>query len=129
MFMKDIVIIMLIAVTVAGCSCKNESDLEQALEYAEKNRPELERVLEHYRGDSLKYEAAVFLIKNMPGHYSYSDTAYMNAYYAALDSAALLYEDKDNPVRDSVRRIFPYFMKVMAYGLFQTLSLSFRPAR
>lgn len=95
---------MLIAIAEAGCSCKNESDLEQALEYAKKNRPELERVLEHYHGDSLKYEAAVFLIKNMPGHYSYSDTAYMNAYYAALDSAALLYRDKDNPVWDSLFR-------------------------
>jgi hypothetical protein len=102
--MKKIVVIILIAVAGVCYSCKNKSDLEQALEYAGDNRPELERVLEHYRSDSLKYKAVVFLIENMPGHYSCSDTAHMNAYYAALDSVTLLYKDKDDPVRDSLFR-------------------------
>jgi hypothetical protein len=47
--------------------------MEAVLKRAGGNRPELEKVLQHYSvnpGDSLKYKAAVFLIENMPGHYS-----------------------------------------------------------
>ena len=43
-----------------------KSRLEEALEAAGGNRSELEQVLEHYRGDSLKSLAAQFLIENMP---------------------------------------------------------------
>ena len=52
-----------------SCSTKNEA-LELALQQAGTNRPELEKVLAHYQNDSLKYQAAVFLIKNMP-YYEY----------------------------------------------------------
>ncbi len=36
------------------------------------NRPELERVLEHYRsaGDAERYRAACFLVENMRGRYT-----------------------------------------------------------
>ena len=47
-----------------------KSRLEEALEAAGGNRSELEQVLEHYRGDSLKSLAAQFLIENMPCHYA-----------------------------------------------------------
>ena len=60
--------------------------LEQALELAGSNRCELEKVLEHYADDSLKLEAAKFLIRNMPGHYSYVDTATINKYAFAVVS-------------------------------------------
>ena len=43
--------------------------LEVALQSAENNRKELEKVLCHYQknpADSLKYKAACFLIENMP---------------------------------------------------------------
>lgn len=43
-----------------------KSRLEEALEAAGENRSELEQVLDHYRGDSLKSLAAQFLIENMP---------------------------------------------------------------
>ena len=52
-----------------SCSTKNEA-LELALQQAGTNRPELEKVLAHYQNDSLKYQATVFLIKNMP-YYEY----------------------------------------------------------
>ena len=55
-------------------ACLHEqSALEQALQLAGDNRPELDKVLIHYRqnpDDSLKYKAACFLIENMPEHYS-----------------------------------------------------------
>jgi len=50
--------------------CKKSSVLEQALSLAGENRKELERVLDYFREEPLKYEAAKFLIENMPGHYS-----------------------------------------------------------
>ena len=51
------------------CSCSNNNRLQYALELSGDNRPELEKVLAHYRDDSLKYVAACFLIENMPGKY------------------------------------------------------------
>ncbi|MDR2954689.1 MAG: discoidin domain-containing protein [Prevotella sp.] len=72
-------------------SCSNKSHLEYALEKAGDNRIELEEVLSHYQDDSLKLRAAIFLIENMPGHYSYKDSAYINKYYDAIDSIADLY--------------------------------------
>ena len=56
------------------CSCKQtNATLEQALRMAGENRQELEQVLNHYSqrpADSLKLQAARFLIENMPGHYT-----------------------------------------------------------
>ena len=52
------------------CSCTAPSRLETALRQSGANRPELEKVLTHYEGDSLKYRAACFLIEHMPGKYS-----------------------------------------------------------
>lgn len=55
-------------------SCKPENKaLEVALRFAGDNRAELEKVLQHYSknpADSLKLRAAIFLIENMPGHYT-----------------------------------------------------------
>ena len=61
-------------------SCREETPeqvlnrrVEQALALAGNNRQELEKVLEHYKADSLKLQAARFLIGNMPGHGGYED--------------------------------------------------------
>ena len=69
-------------------SCHKKSNLEQALEFAGENRVELEKVLTHYSqntDDSLKYRAAVFLIENMPWHYSYGGE-YIESYVRRIDS-------------------------------------------
>ena len=61
--------------------------LEKALHLAANNRTELEKVLLHYQKhprDSLKYRAAVFLISNMPGHYSYKYPKHIQQYYDEL---------------------------------------------
>ncbi|WP_302616023.1 discoidin domain-containing protein [uncultured Muribaculum sp.] len=65
------------------CMCgssEQDRELARALYMAGDNRAELEHVLAHFKGDSLKLEAAKFLICNMPGHYSYADTAIVNRY-------------------------------------------------
>lgn len=53
-------------------NCCTPSKLEEALVLSGNNRPELEKVLQHYSSpaDSLKSRAARFLIENMPGHYT-----------------------------------------------------------
>ncbi len=52
------------------CSFSNKR-LENALEFAENNRSELEKVLEYYKNDPEKLKVAKFLIENMPRYYSY----------------------------------------------------------
>ena len=61
------------------CACHGGNDkLENALRLAGDNRPELEKVLDHYSenpADSLQLRAARFLIENMPGHYTLTSPA------------------------------------------------------
>ena len=64
-------------------SCSDE--LNKSLDFSGSNRVELESVLEHFKDDPnpLKYEAAQFLIENMPYHIAfYGDMAekYQDAY-------------------------------------------------
>ncbi len=66
--------IFLFLVLLFSCQSSEEKQLEKVLTLAGNNRPELEKVLEHYKeneADSLKLRAAKFLIMNMPGHQSY----------------------------------------------------------
>lgn len=78
--------------------------LEEALKYAGDNRIELEKVINHYKSNSLKKKAAVFLIENMPGHYSYEDTSYSNKYYNEIDRVAEIYQNKSERIKDSLYR-------------------------
>ena len=74
------------AVLMLAACCQGR--LESVLAYSGENRRELERVLEHYETvdrDSLKLEAARFLIENMPGHY-YADGPVMRKWRAQLDT-------------------------------------------
>ena len=70
------------------CSCLQRSDLSMALNYADDNRAELEKTLSHYLFEDPnpeKFAAAQYLIENMPGHYSYQNSA-IYSYYAYADS-------------------------------------------
>ena len=67
--MKTTLYILLIT-TFASCNAVDHR-LEYALEFAGENRGELEKVLEHYKGEPEKLEAARFLIRNMPRWYAY----------------------------------------------------------
>jgi len=73
----------LVLLFASGCGSLSgyPSDVDEALKAAGDNRAELETVLAHYKagGDSLKFQAACFLIGNMEGHcyvtYMFVDTA------------------------------------------------------
>ena len=106
-YMTRISVLAIFMVCLLLPSCERDEDaiqLEQALELASDNRPELEKVLRHYAGDSLRLAAAKFLIRNMPGHYSYVDTATVTRYAQAVDSIVeSMSEEKDfNVIRDSI---------------------------
>ena len=55
-------------------ACQKNDRLQTALNHAGDNRMELEKVLRHYEGDTLKPRAARFLIENMPYHFSAMET-------------------------------------------------------
>jgi hypothetical protein len=99
--MKNLQIIILL-LTLASCN-HHPNYLEHALKAAGTNRPELEKVLAHYKGDTLKYIAAVFLIENMPGHYSYAGSGVLE--YYALGEKILQSELTPVQQRDSLRNI------------------------
>ena len=62
-------------------SCYNSAKVTfPVLEDVLNDNPALKTVLEKYQSDSLKYQAAVFLIENLPFHYSYEGDA-LNDYY------------------------------------------------
>lgn len=63
---------------------KKDSALEEALTFALTNRGELEKVLYHYSGDERKENAAKWLIRNMPYHYSYAPSAQVDSVKALL---------------------------------------------
>ncbi len=71
---KCIALVLLLSFVLLACSCSTDdsrpADVAQALEAAEDNRAELEKLLAYYAGDidSLKLEAAYYLISNMEGH-------------------------------------------------------------
>ena len=97
-------ILPIIILSFVLSSCINRPNyLEHALKDAGTNRPELEKVLAHYKGDTLKYKAAVFLIENMPGHYSYNGDEVLE--YYALGEKILQSDLTPVQQRDSLRNI------------------------
>ncbi len=72
--MNRIITFLLCATSLLACdftSSPEERMLEYALRQAGDNRKELEYVIEHYEGDSLRREAACFLIRNMVYHFGF----------------------------------------------------------
>lgn len=76
-----------------ACISDEDRRIQETLAFAGDNRKELEKVLEHYRDDSLKYEAARFLIMNMPGAYSIDSSVIENCapFYEVYDSVTRVY--------------------------------------
>lgn len=66
-----IILYLLFAFSLTTCQSETNRRLAYVLQTAGDNRPELEKVLEHYQHDTLKLKAAQFLISNMPGYVGY----------------------------------------------------------
>lgn len=92
--------IILLLFTVASCK-KGNYRLDYALDFAGSNRVELLKVLKHYSKDSLKLEAARFLIENMPRYFSYTSPVLdsIKAIKASVDEDGKLPDEKVNPLK------------------------------
>ena len=68
-FLDKLITGCMIIFTTNSCT---PSRLEEVLELSGSNREQLEKVLQQHSSpaDSLKLQAALFLIENMPGHYT-----------------------------------------------------------
>lgn len=92
-------------------SCKYDSSVRSALRYAGENRHQLELVLEHYADDPEKLEAAKFLIRNMPAHYSYQGDGILQYYKLAagiIASDSLTREQQRDSLLHISERDMPY---------------------
>lgn len=94
------------------CSCKPNipREVRNALNLAEGNRPELEKVLAHYSrnpADSLKYKAACFLIENMP-FYGFYEGKLLDNYLPLYEELAVTGKDPQ-AVLDSFVSRYGYF--------------------
>lgn len=102
--MKTQILLTLFITGLIASSClpKTDKRLEYALTLAGNNRTELEKVLNHYsrhEADSLKLKAARFLIRNMPGHVSYTGKN-IERYYA--EAAPILASDKSQKEKENL---------------------------
>ena len=93
MKMKNTVVLMIVVVAVAtivavfsAVSCSEHTDKEHVRDMVLAENPGLKGILELYQEDSLKYEAALFLIDNM-GYYQGADSGELNSMYNAKYSA------------------------------------------
>ncbi len=70
--MKNLLLQNVILLSILAACSTIPSDVRMALEQAGINRPELEKVIAHYKatGERQKLKAAYFLIANMPGKYA-----------------------------------------------------------
>lgn len=69
-------LILIIFLCLGFVACRNNAPVREVLLSAGDNKTELKKVINHYtkqESDSLKHRAALFLIKNMPYHYSLSE--------------------------------------------------------
>ena len=94
---------------LSSCTPKGEKDVLTALELAKENRPELQKVLDHYSApeDSLKLQAAEYLITNMAGKYTVTSPA-LEAYEDLIPEIAAVPADEglNSPRIDNLFREF-----------------------
>lgn len=93
------VIIGLFTLLLIGCQKKSDK-LDLAFQIAGNNAVELKKVLSYYQNDSIKLDAAMYLIENMIGKYSLDHKIrYRNEIYSA--------DDFVNLFKDSVCSLLP----------------------
>lgn len=72
-------LLCLLLLTGLCLSCRQGATLPDNVRTAAgENSRELQRVLDHYDGDSLKLRAAMYLLENMPGHYTATSQLFAN---------------------------------------------------
>lgn len=90
-----------------ACAQSADADLENTLNSAGKNRPELEYVLDYYSRhdeDSLKYKSAKYLLENMTYHYSYKPNKKIDSMLHQIETVMDSVSGLSNSLRDSIYR-------------------------
>ena len=89
--MKNIIVLVNLLILIS--SCRNYSpELEESLVLAGTHRPELEKVLDHYRfKGKVAYQSACFLVENMRYHKSKQVVAVDGAYHAFFRQTDSIY--------------------------------------
>lgn len=95
--------IILFYLILTACQSEADKQLSYALKLSGDNRPELEKVLEHYKNDSQKLKAAQFLISGMPGQVGY-DSALIAKLQLVYDKHSAI-SDKHNWEKTSLWKI------------------------
>lgn len=92
-------LLLLTILILPSCGFVTQNDLEKALKMSGENRSELEAVLFYCKNKSdIHYAAAVYLIENMPGHFSLTEGC-MPDFIQATDS---LYQEMPDHIRKVV---------------------------
>ncbi|HZK03940.1 MAG TPA: hypothetical protein VFC94_05985 [Bacteroidaceae bacterium] len=115
------VTLLLLNIVFFSCSNNDANYLEFALKMAGDNKEELQKVLDYYHNDSLKLEAAKFLISNMPGHYSFKSNN-IEDYYKIGDT---ILRSLLSPLqqRDTLLRISREQFSYLEYDTIQDLHI------
>lgn len=115
--------LIIVSLFTSCVNYNNDQQLYDALALAGSNRSQLEDVLNYFEDDSLGLEAAKYLIRNMPGHYSYADTIAMDAFYCRLDSLVAELKGKDSKViQDSINN-FCEVNRINAFPIIQDVKI------
>ncbi|MDD4921192.1 MAG: hypothetical protein PHS30_01800 [Bacteroidales bacterium] len=85
--MKKYILLTLLVTIFFSCKNQEKEALERTFSQAGDNKKELQKVLDHYSEpkDSLKKQAAIFLIKNMSAHF-FLESEELNRYNQVFDS-------------------------------------------
>lgn len=129
---RTLPVILLLALFFS-CSSQLDEQLDHALELAKDNRPELEKVIEHYADSPQKQEAARWLIANMPGH----SVVWSEGIQAFADSVMQrrLSQERGNQLWDSLCKVSsqPYKQRdvetLSAEFLIDNIDMAFRAWR
>ena len=104
-------VFLILTIFISACSSSNQ--LEYALERAQTNRPEMEKVLCHYTDSEIKYRAAQYLISNMPASFGnlLQTKEALQPLYTAYDSINQMHNYQVNngwgEQIDNLYKVFP----------------------
>jgi hypothetical protein len=105
-----LIFFIVLVVHVINKNSSEESRYSNRLNYAlceaGNNKEELKKVLDYYREDSLKFDAACFLIENMPYHYTSEDVIVDSLYVQYFKKTDSIYTKLFNGM--TVNSIFNY---------------------
>ncbi|WP_294591052.1 hypothetical protein [uncultured Bacteroides sp.] len=85
--LSSFILLFFLVFLLGSCAADKEHRLEETLIFAGKNRAELEKVLLHFNNDSLKLEAARFLLIHMKDRHSFQSAGIDSVRQALIETS------------------------------------------